>query len=80
MWYEDGEGSSLNANSKKAEQSISGYVEFFTKTEYDDTADDIQEALNSVEHCAWAYDSIIYGDPANEDNNTIHYTWTWEVA
>lgn len=80
VWYEEGEGGSLDADTHKAEQSISGYVEFFTQEEYDDTADDIQDALNGVDHCVWQYDSIIYGDPQNDDNNTIHHSWSWEVA
>jgi len=80
VWYEEGEGGSFDVDTRKAEQSISGYVEFFTKTEYDETADDIQEALNGVDHCVWSYSSIIYGDPISDDNNTIHYTWSWEVV
>ena len=80
VWYEEAEASSFDADTRKAEQAIGGHIEFFTKTEYDDVADGIQEALNGVEHCAWQYDTVVYGDPANEDNNTIHHSWSWEVA
>lgn len=80
VWYEEGEASSFEADVKKAEQAIAGYVEYFTKAEYDTNVDAIQNALNSIEHCSWVYESAIYGDPQNEDNNTIHHTWTWEVA
>ena len=79
VWYEEGESGSLEANNHKAEQAIEGYVEFFTQTEYDETADAIQEALNTTDGVAWRYESIIYGDPISEDNNIIHYTWTWSV-
>ena len=80
VWYEEGEASSLEADTIKAEQAIFGYVEYFTQTEYDTVVDSIQTALNGVDHCAWQYDSVIYGDPTNDDNNTIHHSWSWEVA
>ena len=41
--------------------------------------DSIQTALNGIENCSWTYESIIYGDPTSEDNNTIHHTWTWRI-
>lgn len=79
VWYEDGEVSSLEANNHKAEQALSGYVEYFTQTEFDPVVDSIQDKLNSVENLAWTYESVIYGDPSNEDNNTIHHSWSWGV-
>lgn len=80
VWYEDGESSSLEANDHKAEQAISGYVDYFTKTEFDTMFDAIQNALNGIEHCAWTFESTIYGDPTQENDNTIHYTWSWRLA
>lgn len=79
VWYEDGEASSLESDNHKAEQAIEGYVDYFTKTEFDATFDSIQTALNGIENCSWTYDSTIYGDPARDDNNTIHHTWTWGI-
>lgn len=80
VWYEDAESSSLEADDHKAEQAVSGYVDYYTKTEFDPMFDAIQNALNGIENCAWTFESTIYGDPSSEDNNTIHYTWSWRLA
>lgn len=80
VWYENGESSSLEADCHKAEQAVEGYVDYFTKTEFDPNFDAIQDALNEVESCAWSYESTIYGDPSSENNNVIHHTWTWRVS
>lgn len=79
VWYEDGEASALDASNHKAEQAIRGYVEYFTKTEFDSVFDSIQSALNSIENLGWSYESTIYGDPSSDDDNTIHHTWSWEL-
>ena len=79
VWYEEREDSSLQANNSKAEQAIGGYVDYYTKTEFDAMFDSIQAALNGVENCYWEYESTIYGDPSNENNNVIHHTWSWRV-
>ena len=78
VWYENGEASSLEANNHKAEQAIEGFIDYYTKTEFDPMVDCIQEALNSV-RCGWSYESVVYGDPSSEDNNTIHHVWSWRV-
>lgn len=80
VWYESGEDSSLGADDHKAEQAISGYVDYYTKTEFDTMFDAIQNALNGIENCAWTFEATIYGDPSSEDNNTVHYTWSWRLA
>lgn len=79
VWYEDGETSSLQAENHKAEQAVGGYLDYYTKTEFDEMCDTIQETLNSIEGVSWSYDSVIYGDPTSEDNNTIHHTWSWRI-
>lgn len=76
VWQEDSEASSLEADVHKQEQAISGTVDFYTKTEYDPIVDKIQEALNTVETCAWALNSVQYED----ETDLIHYEWTWNVG
>lgn len=80
VWYEDGESSSLEAGFQKAEQAVEGYVDYFTKTEFDPMFDNIQTALNGIESCVWTYESTSYGDPASDNNNVIHHTWSWRVG
>lgn len=78
VWYEDGEASSLESDNHKAEQAIGGYIDYFTKTEFDAKVDAIQNALNTIENCSWTYESVIYGDPSFE-SNVIHHTWSWRL-
>ena len=80
IWAENGESSSFNASNHKAEQEIDGYVDYFTQTEFDPMFDQIQEALNGIENCGWTFESAQYGDPTREDDNAIHYTWSWRLA
>lgn len=74
IWQEDGE-TSLQANNHKAEQGITGSVDYFTLTEYDGNVDAIQMALNSVENLAWRFDGSDY----EEDTNLIHHHWRWTL-
>lgn len=79
VWAEDGEDSSLDADNQKAEQAISGYVDYYTKTEYDPALDAVQDVLHSlaaVMPFGWWLDSVQYED----DTNLIHYQWIWSVA
>lgn len=75
IWAEEGEAVSFNSNNRKSCQNISGSVDLFTKTEFDPLIDDVQEALENLE-VAWSLNSVQYED----DTNTIHYEWVWEVA
>lgn len=75
VWQEDGEGSSLEANNHKGEQSISGSIDYFTKTEFDSMCDQIQEALNQTENVSWRLNSVQYED----DTELIHHEWTFRV-
>lgn len=79
VWYEESEDSALEANNIKQEQAIAGYVEYYTKTEFDPIVDDIQEALNGITGLSWKLASRIAGDPVNAENSDIHYTWTWSM-
>ena len=75
IWAEDGEGDSIHTDNRKEEQVISGTIDYFTKTEFDVMADNIQQALNESE-IAWELSSVDYED----ETNLIHFTWSFEVA
>lgn len=76
IWAEEGETNSLMVGNHKAEQQISGTVDLYTATEFDTWADDIQEALDALDHVAWELDSVQYED----ETGLIHYAWTFTVV
>lgn len=79
VWAEDGEGfNRIQADNHKAEQAIMGYVDYYTKVEYDTNLDAIQNVLNGITGFpfGWSLYSVQYED----DTNLIHYQWTWSVA
>lgn len=79
VWAEDSEGSSLEADNYKTEQSIQGTIDYFTKQEYDENVDKIQSAL--VAHRISFYlNSVQYESPDEGYAGYIHYEWVWEVA
>lgn len=78
VWAEDGEDISLSADDRKQEQAIAGYVDYYTKLEYDERADAIQAILYELQGempFGWRLDSVQY----EEDTNLIHFQWTWVV-
>lgn len=75
VWAEDGEGDSLHTNNHKAEQVITGTIDYFTLNEYDTNVDNIQNALNELENCGWNLSGVDY----EEDTNLIHYTWNFQI-
>ena len=75
VWTEDGENGSFHSNNHKQEQKIAGYVDYFTKTEFDATVDAIQEIFQA-EGVAWLLSTVDYED----ETNLIHYRWRWEVV
>lgn len=79
VWNEDSEDESFDADNKKVRQSVSGYVDYFTSTEFDPNFDAIQSFLNGFESLSWTWDSTQYGDPTNDDDNLIHHTWSWRL-
>ena len=74
-WAEDGEGSSVEADNRKENQSIQGTVDFFTKQEEDPMADQIQKALKR-KRISFYLNSVQY----EETTGYIHYEWIWEVG
>lgn len=79
VWNEDSEDVSFDADNHKVRQSISGFVELFTKTEFDSRFDTIQSFLDGFENLSWTWEATQYGDPTNGDDNLIHHTWSWRL-
>lgn len=79
VWAEDSEGSSLEADNYKAEQSIQGTIDYFTKQEYDENVDKIQAAL-VANRISFYLNSVQYESPDEGYAGYIHYEWVWEVA
>lgn len=75
VWAEQGEADSFHSDNDKQDQVLNGTLDFFTQTEFDSLADDIQEKLNSIEGCGWTLNSVQYEDATK----LIHYTWDWEL-
>lgn len=76
IWAEDGEGDSLHTNNHKSEQVITGTIDYFTRTEFDDNFEKIQCALNNLENCGWMLNSVQYED----ETNLIHYEWAFQIV
>jgi len=74
VWAEDGEGDSVSADDKKVEQSLTGTIDYFTKTEFDPVIKQIQDKLNEAD-ISWKLNSVQY----EEDTKYIHYEWVWEL-
>ncbi len=75
VWAESGEGSATSGNNHKDEQTIEGYIDYFTYEEFDSSIDAIQDALNELEGCSWSLESAQYED----STKLIHYRWGWEL-
>lgn len=75
VWSEDGSAGSVWADGKMKEQTITGTVDYFTKTEYDPNFAEIQTALDSI-GLSYRLNSIQY-EPLTK---YIHTEWVWEVV
>lgn len=75
VWAEDGEGASGRGDNQKTIRVIQGTIDYFTKTEYDDTVDTIEAKLNEAD-IAWKLNSIQY----EQETGYIHYEWVWEMV
>lgn len=75
VWAEDSESDQFEADNYKAEQSIGGSLNYFTKQEYDPVLDDIQELLNSHK-LIWNLESVQY----EPETGLIHYEWRWSIG
>lgn len=75
IWAEDGEDGSFDTNNRKVEQQIHGTLDYFTKTEFDEAVDKIQEYLNGIDDFGWRLNQVAYED----ETNLIHYEWEWWI-
>lgn len=75
VWAEDEEATSLNGNNLKLEQGIHGTIDYFTKTEFDETVDLIQSGLNELENVSFRLNSVQFED----DTLFIHHEWEFWV-
>lgn len=75
VWQEDGEGENSYSDDVSTYQTITGTIDYFTKTEDDLTVDAIQVALNNGD-IVWNLNSVQY----EKDTGYTHYEWEWEVA
>lgn len=75
VWAEDSEGSSVEGDDQKANQSIQGTIDYYTKEDMDQKVDEIQKAL--VDACISFY---LNSTQYEEETGYIHYEWVFEVA
>lgn len=75
VWAEDGEGTSVEADNQKINQSIQGTIDYFTREENDANVIAIQSTLKSAE-ISFYLNSVQYED----ETKYIHYEWVFEVA
>lgn len=76
VWAEDGEGTSVEADNKKVEQTFTGTIDYFTRSENDPNVQKIQDAL-SERGISFFLSSIQIEDET--EPSYIHYEWIWEV-
>ena len=79
VWAEDSEGSSVEGDDRKINQSIQGTIDYFTKEECDENADKIQEELKAA-GISFYLNSIQYENRDDGGAGYIHYEWVWEIA
>ena len=75
VWAEDGQADAVWADGKMQEQTITGTIDYFTKTEYDPNFNAIQTALNGI-GISYTLNSIQY----ETDTKYIHYEWVFEIG
>lgn len=75
VWAEDGEEDSFEADDKKHEVLMRGYVDYYTLYEYDDTVEKISALLNTIDRLHFRYESVQY----EEETNLIHHEWRFFI-
>lgn len=74
VWAETQEGEAFYTNNFKKEQTLEGYVEYFTQTEFDSNCDEIQIILNNFAD-SWELNFVEYLD----EQKLIRYIWHWRI-
>ena len=75
VWAETGEDDSQDADNRKVLQTIGGWIQYYTKTEYDPLFDEIQFALNGLD-IGWSLFSVDY----DAINSVISYQWDFSLV
>lgn len=61
-----------------SEQRLDGYIDLYTKKEFDPWVDEIEAACRKADILI-ELQGVQKGDPVNSSDNLIHYTWHWAV-
>lgn len=75
VYAEDSEGSSVEGDDQKINQSIQGTIDYFTKKDWDENVTKIQEVLKNA-HISFYLNSV----QLEEETGYQHYEWVWEVG
>lgn len=79
VWAEDSEGSSVEGDNRKINQSIEGTIDYYTSEEFDENVDKIQAVLAAA--CVSFYLNSVQYEPTDDGSiDKIHYEWVFEVA
>ena len=75
VYAEDSEGSSVEGDDQKINQSIQGTIDYFTKKDWDENVTKIQEVLKYA-RISFYLNSV----QLEEETGYQHYEWVWEVG
>ena len=75
VYAEDREGSSVEGDDQKINQSIQGTIDYFTKKDWDENVNKIQGVLK--DNCISFYLNSVQFE---EETGYQHYEWVWEVG
>lgn len=75
VYAEDSEGSSVEGDDRKINQSMQGTIDYFTKKDWDENVTKIQEVLKNA--CVSFYLNSVQFE---EETGYQHYEWVWEVG
>lgn len=65
----------LSGNDVKCAQVITGSVYYFTREEYDETVDEIQDTLSEIAGLSWALTEV-----ETSEEGVWFYAWDWEMV
>lgn len=76
VWAEEtDDGDFMYADNQMHVQIINGYIEYWTKVEYDPIVDAIQDALNDEPRIGWRLNAVEYDD----STGLIYHEWRFVV-
>lgn len=74
VWAEDSRFD-FEADGAHKETGWQGTIDYFTRTENDGTAEDIENALAGLD-ISWKLNSVQF----EEQTNVIHFEWVWNIT